>query len=52
MDSHDFEMYESLFDPLQSDRQARRKRKPKPKHIPKKIEAGYLAGDGRGTRRS
>jgi RIO kinase 1 len=36
---HDDDFYsdlESQFDPLQNDRQARRKRKPKPKHQPKK----------------
>lgn len=31
--------YEDRFDPLQRDRQARRKRKPKAKHQPKKAEA-------------
>jgi RIO kinase 1 len=33
-----FDDYEDQFDPLQNDRQARRKRKPKAKHTPKKAE--------------
>jgi RIO kinase 1 len=32
----DYTEYETLFDPIQSDRQARRKRKPKVNHTPKK----------------
>ncbi len=37
MNSYDqYEEYESLFDPMQTDRQARRKRKPKARHVPKK----------------
>ncbi len=37
-DDHD-ELYEALFDPMQHDRQARRARKPKLKHKPKKSPA-------------
>ncbi len=36
MNYDDFESYEELFDPMQTDRKARRKRKPKAKHKPKK----------------
>ena len=37
-DEHDdrYDNYEDLFDPMQRDRQARRKRKPKIHHQPKK----------------
>jgi RIO kinase 1 len=35
-ESDKFEVYAEQFDPLKTDRQARRKRKPKAKHIPKK----------------
>jgi len=31
-----FEDYEELFDPLHSDRKARRRRKPEPRHVPKR----------------
>ena len=34
--SDDYEAYENLFDPMKTDRQARRKRKPKVSHTPKK----------------
>ncbi len=36
--AHDelYDAYETLFDPMKTDRQARRKRKPKAKHTPKK----------------
>jgi RIO kinase 1 len=37
-DDPDYEQYESLFDPQHTDRQARRSRKPKVKHTPKKAE--------------
>ncbi len=33
-----YEKYEARFDPMQTDRQARRKRKPKPVHKPKKSD--------------
>lgn len=36
MTKHDYSHYENLFDPMQTDRKARRKRKPKAKHVPKK----------------
>ncbi len=36
-DSDKYEQYEKQFDPMQLDRQARRKRKPKTKHIAKKL---------------
>lgn len=35
-DSEQYDGYESRFDPLVTDRKARRKRKPKPHHVPKK----------------
>lgn len=38
-----YEVFEEQFDPLRSDRQARRKRKPKVKHIPKKAETQVIA---------
>ena len=38
MNERDIEYYESQFDPLHTDRRARRKRKPKPNHKPKKDE--------------
>lgn len=37
-----FNDYEAQFDPMYSDRQARRKRKPKTKHTPKKAEQHVL----------
>lgn len=44
---HDFdepyEQYETLFDPMQTDRQARRKRKPKVMHKPKKSAREVIA---------
>ena len=39
----DLEYYEGLFDPLRTDRQARRKRKPVPVHVPKKLESEAVA---------
>ena len=39
----DVEYYESLFDPLRTDRQARRKRKPVPVHVPKQLESETVA---------
>lgn len=38
---NDYSDYEALFDPMQRDRKARRKRKPKAKHTPKK-DAGQI----------
>jgi RIO kinase 1 len=38
-----YESYEALFDPMQNDRQARRKRKPKVKHTPKKAQHEIVA---------
>jgi RIO kinase 1 len=38
-----YEIYESQFDPMNSDRQARRKRKPKAKHTPKKNQQAVIA---------
>lgn len=38
----DYEQYETLFDPLNSDRQARRKRKPRAHHVPKKAQHEVL----------
>ncbi len=32
----EYEAYKELFDPFKTDRQARRRRKPKPRHVPKK----------------
>ncbi|MCU0481184.1 MAG: hypothetical protein MUE54_08225, partial [Anaerolineae bacterium] len=37
-----YEQYEKQFDPTQTDRQARRKRKPKAKHIAKKLAVEVL----------
>jgi RIO kinase 1 len=37
-----YEDYENLFDPMATDRQARRKRKPKARHTPKKAERAIL----------
>jgi RIO kinase 1 len=39
----DLEYYSSLFDPLYTDRRARRKRKPEPVHVPKKLESDVVA---------
>lgn len=36
MSRYNYEQYEAMFDPMQTDRKARRKRKPKAKHTPKK----------------
>ncbi len=41
--SDKYESYEALFDPMQNDRQARRKRKPKVKHTPKKAQHEVVA---------
>ncbi len=38
-----YEQYEEEFDPMRTDRQARRKRKPKIKHVPKKSEHQVIA---------
>lgn len=38
-----YDVYEDLFDPIKTDRQARRKRKPKPRHVPKKAQQQVLA---------
>jgi RIO kinase 1 len=39
----DYESYEEMFNPLRTDRQARRKRKPKTKHTPKKSQGEIIA---------
>lgn len=38
-----YEQYEDLFDPLQTDRQARRKRRPQAHHRPKKSDGDIIA---------
>lgn len=38
-----YESYETLFDPMQTDRKARRKRKPKARHVPKKSKYEIMA---------
>jgi RIO kinase 1 len=40
--SDEYDEYETLFDPLNTDRQGRRKRKPRVKHIPKKARAEII----------
>jgi RIO kinase 1 len=40
----EFEIYEELFDPLKTDRKARRRRKPKARHVPKKSQIQVLDG--------
>jgi RIO kinase 1 len=49
----EYEYYERMYDPLQTDRRARRKRKPRVKHIPKKAESEVVAelGDAVGLER-
>lgn len=42
MSYNDYESYEQLFDPMNNDRQARRKRKPKANHTPKKDQQEIL----------
>lgn len=37
-----YEDYEAQFDPMQTDRKARRQRKPKPHHVPKKQQQAVL----------
>lgn len=39
----DYEQYEEEFDPMRTDRKARRKRKPKTKHVPKKSQHQVIA---------
>jgi len=39
---YDFDKYEDQFDPMKTDRKARRSRKPKTKHTPKKSQAAML----------
>ena len=39
----EFEYYEEQFDPLRTDRQARRRRKPKVRHVPKKPRSQIIA---------
>ena len=39
----EYEMYEELFDPMRNDRQARRRRKPKARHVPKKAQQQVVA---------
>lgn len=41
--SDDYDVYEDQFNPLHNDRQARRQRKPKPHHQPKKSAAQIVA---------
>jgi RIO kinase 1 len=41
--------YETQFDPMHTDRQARRKRKPKAKHVPKKAQTEVVASIGENT---
>jgi len=38
----EYEVYAEQFDPLKTDRQARRKRKPKAHHVPKKAKTEVL----------
>lgn len=40
----EYEFYAELFDPMLTDRKARRRRKPKARHVPKKSEAQVVAG--------
>jgi RIO kinase 1 len=40
----DYEYYEGLFDPMRTDRLARRRRKPVPVHIPKVLESDAIDG--------
>lgn len=40
--SDEYDEYEALFDPLNTDRQARRKRKPRVNHIPKKARGQVI----------
>ena len=42
----EYEYYERMFDPLQADRSARRRRKPVPRHIPKRNEDEVIADLG------
>lgn len=39
----EFEIYEELFDPLRTDRKARRGRKPRARHVPKKSQVQVVA---------
>jgi RIO kinase 1 len=39
-----YDYYEELFDPLRTDRQARRQRKPKARHVPKKSRGQVITG--------
>ena len=39
----EYEIYEELFDPMRNDRQARRHRKPKARHVPKKAQQSIVA---------
>lgn len=41
--SEEYAEYEAMFDPMQTDRKARRKRKPKPVHQPKKTRSEIMA---------
>lgn len=42
LNTDEFEIYEEQFDPMKYDRQARRKRKPKAKHTPKKAQTALM----------
>jgi RIO kinase 1 len=42
-ETDEFEIYEELFNPLRTDRKARRKRKPKARHVPKKSRRQIIA---------
>jgi RIO kinase 1 len=42
-DIDEYEIYEELFDPLKSDRHARRRRKSEPRHVPKKPNSQIIA---------
>jgi RIO kinase 1 len=42
----EYEFYERMFDPVRTDRRARRKRKPVPRHIPKRSEDDVIADLG------
>lgn len=42
----EYEYYERMFDPVQTDRRARRRRKPVPRHIPKRSEEEVISDLG------
>jgi hypothetical protein len=39
----EYDYYERMFDPVQTDRRARRRRKPVPRHVPKRDEDEVIA---------